>query len=75
MGICPTIIPNILGPNFEETLKGMGAIYLNYKDENYARDLISLSGTYSVRQSDGNSFSEISSLTAITWHTGKKTAF
>ena len=37
-------ITYILGPTFKDTLTGMGATFLNYKDDNYARDLISLSG-------------------------------
>ena len=34
----------ILGPKFKDALTDMGATFLNYKDDNYARDLISLSG-------------------------------
>ena len=34
----------ILGPKFKDTLTELGATYLNYKDDNYARYLISLSG-------------------------------
>eukprot|EP00088_Acartia_fossae_P017743 TRINITY_DN2014_c0_g1_i14.p1 TRINITY_DN2014_c0_g1~~TRINITY_DN2014_c0_g1_i14.p1 ORF type:complete len:356 (+),score=26.85 TRINITY_DN2014_c0_g1_i14:39-1106(+) len=34
----------VAGPEYEEHVKATGAQYLNYKQDNYARDLISLSG-------------------------------
>jgi len=34
----------VAGPKFKDTLTELGATFLNYKDDNYARDLIALSG-------------------------------
>ena len=39
-----SIYLSILGPEYEEHIKSTGAIYLNHKQDDYARNLIELSG-------------------------------